>query len=142
MTLNTKTMEQFQLEKDLTVFYIQALSFPDGVLAAHQQLHAAVARTKDRRFFGLSRPEGKSGIVYRAAAEELLHGEGARLGYDSLVIPNGNYSCITIPDFRKDIAAIGKVFQELTHLPGVDPNGYCVEWYLGENDVKCMIRMK
>ncbi|HXC04586.1 MAG TPA: transcriptional regulator [Bacteroidia bacterium] len=135
-------METFLLDKDITVFYIQALSFPDGVMGAHQQLHAAIPRTANRRYFGLSRPEGKQGITYKAAAEELLKGEGARLGFETLLLPKGTYKGMELKNFRTDVSAIGKTFAQLTSLPDIDPNAYCVELYLGENDVRCMVRMK
>jgi hypothetical protein len=41
----------------------------------------------------------------------------------------------------KDIPAIGNTFQELLETPGIDPNGYCVEWYINDKDVICMIRL-
>jgi hypothetical protein len=135
-------MENYLLEKDITVFYIQASSFPEGVMAAHQQLHAALVRTADRRFFGISRPEGKTGIVYKAAAEELNPGEGNRLGYETMLLPKGNYLSLVIKDFRKDIPSIGSAFTEMLHQPGIDPNGFCLEWYLNDCDVQCMVRLK
>lgn len=41
----------------------------------------------------------------------------------------------------KDLPAIGKAFEQLTALPGIDPAGYCVEWYESQKNVKCMVRM-
>jgi hypothetical protein len=35
-------METRKMDKDIVVFYVEASSFPEGVLAAHQQLHAMV----------------------------------------------------------------------------------------------------
>jgi hypothetical protein len=26
--------------------------------------------------------------------------------------------------------------------PNIDPNGYCLEWYLNGKDVRCMVRLK
>ncbi|MFI5148224.1 MAG: transcriptional regulator [Bacteroidia bacterium] len=135
-------MENYILDRDIILIYVQAASFPNGVMAAHQQLRDTVQQTAGRRFFGLSRPEGNSGISYKAATEELLKGEGARLGFETLIIPKGNYKAIELKDFMKDIPSIGKAFAELLVLPDKDPNGYCVEEYVGENDVRCMIRLK
>lgn len=41
-----------------------------------------------------------------------------------------------------DIPAIGKAFKELLAIPGIDPEGACVEWYLSNKDVQCMVRLK
>ena len=41
-----------------------------------------------------------------------------------------------------DIESINNAFKEMLSNPEIDPDGYCVEWYHTEKDVKCMIRLK
>jgi len=136
----TDIMEQFTLTEDIRVYYIQAVSFPEGVVAAHEKLHAMYPFDTARRCFGVSRPEhGK--IDYKAAAEELVPGEYAKHGLPSLIIRKGTYQCIAIKDFRKNIPAISYAFTDLIVQKGIDPQTYCVEWYQGMNDVLCMVRM-
>jgi hypothetical protein len=134
-------MENITFDKDITVFYKTASSFPEGVLAAHQQLHALVPFSTDRKYFGLSRPEKGGIIVYRAAAEELEPGEGKRLGCETMVLKKGRYATVTIEDYMNNIPAIGQTFMQLTSLPDIDQQGYCVEWYFNEKDLHCMIRL-
>jgi hypothetical protein len=134
-------METTTFESDIKVFYITARSFPDGILEAHQMLHSLIPFSKDRKYFGISRPK-KGVIVYKAAAEEISDGEAEKLNCDTLVLKKGNYISLIINDFMKDIPAIGKAFQKLLQEPGLDPQGYCVEWYFNDKDVKCMIRLK
>ena len=133
-------MENFILEEDIKVFCITAVSFPDGVKSAHETLHSLVPFSAERKYFGLSRPENGV-IIYKAAAEEKKAGEGESLGCETIVIKSGKYICITVLDFMNDIEAIGKAFRELLTSPHIDPEGYCVEWYLDMKDVKCMIRI-
>ncbi len=134
-------MDNFILEDEIKVLCVTATSFPDGVQKAHETLHSLVSFTNGRKLFGLSRPENGI-IVYKASAEEKQDGEGATLGCETIVIKSGQYICVTVLDFMKNIPAIGKAFQELLTNPDLDPEGYCVEWYLNEKDVKCMIRLK
>lgn len=134
-------MEETIVDKDVKVFYITATSFPDGIMDAHKKLHALVPFTSGRKYFGISRPENGV-IVYKAAAEEINQGEGEQFNCDSLVLKKGRYISLTVNDFMKDIQSIGKSFQQLLSYPGLDPDGYCVEWYLNDKDVKCMIRLK
>lgn len=134
-------METIHISKDIPVCYITASSFPDGVLAAHQQLHTMFPYSDGRRYFGISRPEHGGGIVYRAAAEELQPGEGQQHGCDTLTLKAGNYLSVTIPDFMKDIPAIGRTFATILAQPGLNPNGYCVEQYINQKDVQCMVRL-
>lgn len=135
-------METFTLEKDIKVIYNTAKSFPEGILEAHEKLHSLVSFSTDRKYFGLSRPENGGAIVYKAAAEELAEGEAVKAHLDTMIIKKGNYISMTIHNYMKDVPAIGKAFEELLTHPDIDPDGYCVEWYLSDKDVKCMVRLK
>ncbi|WP_153796607.1 transcriptional regulator [Foetidibacter luteolus] len=126
---------------DVTVLYVTATSFPAGILAAHQQLHALIPFSTKRKYFGVSRPEDGN-IVYRAAAEQLSDDEATHLKLDTLVLKKGHYAVLMVHDYMKDLPAIGKAFNVLLEQPGLDPQGYCVEWYLNDKDVKCMIRLE
>ncbi|NBA86482.1 transcriptional regulator [Emticicia sp. CRIBPO] len=135
-------METTNFEEDITIMYKTAGSFPEGVMAAHEALHAFVPFSTDRKYYGVSRPENGYSIVYRAAAEELSPGEAASLQLDTLVLKKGRYISLTIEDFMKDVQSVGRAFRELLEQPGIDPQGYCVELYYNEKDVKCMIRLE
>jgi hypothetical protein len=135
-------METITFDKDIKIMYITASSFPDGVLAAHQKLHSLIPFSTDRKYFGISRPENGDAIVYKAAAEELESGEAEKLNCETMVLKKGNYLSITINDYMRDISAMGKTFGLLTSQPGIDPQGYCVELYISDKDLKCMIRLK
>ncbi len=133
-------MEHFSIDKDIRVLCITATSFPDGVMAAHQEIHKLSPETNARRYYGLSRP-AKDVITYKAAAEELYEGEGAEKGMEVLTIRAGKYIGKDIIDFMKNIATIGQTFQQILQEPNIDPQGYCVEWYYNEKDVRCMVRL-
>jgi AraC family transcriptional regulator len=135
-----ETMETINMENDISVLYVTASSFPSGILEAHQKLQAIVPFTSERRMFGISRPENGK-IVYRAGAEELVAGEGAKFGCETLVLKKGTYIQKTVHDYVKYIDAIGIAFDELLKNPQIDQEGYCVEWYLNSTHVKCMVRL-
>jgi predicted transcriptional regulator YdeE len=134
-------IENYHLDKDINVFCITAKSFPDGVLEAHQKLHSLIPFSTERKYFGLSRPE-KGVITYKAAAEEKIKGEAEKLDCETLVIKKGKYISTTIKDYIKDVQSIGRAFQQLLATPGLAHDGYCVEWYLSDKDVKCMVRLE
>jgi hypothetical protein len=134
-------METIHIEKDIVVMYVTASSFPEGIEAAHEQIHAIIPADAERRFFGISRPE--NGIIaYKAAAEELTPGEAEKYACPTLILKKGNYTCETIHDYKQDPTAIGTTFQRLLAHPQLDMQGYCVEWYIGGKDIKCMIRLR
>jgi hypothetical protein len=135
-------MKSIFLEQDIKVFYVTAPSFPDGVQKAYQKLHSLIGSPTGRKFFGISYPEAPSKIIYKAAVEESYPGEGEKLDCETFVIKKGQYISIYIKDFMKDIPKIGQSFQELLAHQGIDPNGCCVEEYVNDKDVRCMVRLK
>jgi hypothetical protein len=68
--------------------------------------------------------------------------EAEKLGLDRFLIPKGIYIGIEIPDFMNHIPEIGKSFKELLASPDIDPNGFCLEMYMGETDVRCMVKLE
>lgn len=134
-------METITIDKDISVFYIRATSFPEGIVKAQEQLHALLASAPGRTYFGISRPEKGGTIVYKAGAEELEPGEAKKFHLETMTIKKGTYHCITVKNYTADPSLIKKAFDTILHQPGLDPNGYCIEWYLDEQDVRCMVRL-
>jgi hypothetical protein len=135
-------MEDYLIDEDIKVMYVTASSFPEGVEAAHQTLHSLLSGDDKRGYFGISRPEANHGIIYKAAAEELKPGEAETLGLETFVIKKGIYASELITDFMSDIPSIGRTFQKLLAQPGLDPNGYCLEIYIKNKDVRCLVGLK
>jgi hypothetical protein len=134
-------METFQLTQDINLICITAKSFPDGINSAFIALNEIAPHSKDRDYFGLSRPNELGEITYKACAMELNPGEADKFSCESMSIKSGQYKSIVIMDFMKDPSGIGKAFQQLIAIPEIDPNGYCIEWYLNDKDVRCMVRL-
>ena len=136
-------MENLTIERDKSVIVCQASSFPDGVMAAFQQLHSKVPDAFQRTTYGISRPEGNiDQIIYKAAVDEAYKGEGRSLGLDTMIIPAGSYKSLTINDFMKDPKAIGSAFTELLKTPALDPEGFCLEIYKNDREVICAVPLK
>lgn len=133
-------METIFLANDIKVLYVTASSFPEGIMAAHQKLHSMIPFSTERKYFGISPPENGV-IAYKAAAEEMQEGEAERLHCDTMILAKGNYTCIMVHDYMQDTQSIRKAFDQLLSHPGIDPNGYCVEWYTSPKDVRCMVRL-
>ncbi len=133
-------METITLENDITTCCVAAVSFPGGVMDAHNKIHALIPANETRKYFGISRPN-KGQIAYWAAAE-LNKNEIGTVNCDiSIVLKKGKYIAATIKDFMSDLSAIGNTFQQMLANPDIDPNGYCVEWYFNDKDIRCMVRL-
>ncbi|TKC16187.1 transcriptional regulator [Robertmurraya kyonggiensis] len=132
-------METLVIENDIKVVYVTATSFPEGIQEAHERLHEVIPYSNERRYFGLSRPE-MGVIVYKAAAEQFEKEKDSNC--EALIIEKGKYRSITVMNYKNAPQKISEAFDELISYSDIDPNGYCVEWYQGEEDVKCMVRLK
>jgi hypothetical protein len=132
-------MDSFNLADDIKVMCITASHFPDGIESAHIELHASLTDKEKRHFFGISWPDRHGEIIYKAAAEEIVPGEAEKLGLETFSIKNGDYNSFYIKDYRQHIDSIRQAFKILLGQQEVDPKGYCLEWYIGANDVKCMV---
>ena len=128
------------MTEDIHVHCITASSFPDGVQEAHKALRSLLNDKIHYQYFGLSWPDRNDGLIYKAAAEESQEGELAKHSLEKMVILKGSYLFIDLVDFMKDLTAFGRTFQELIHDDRVDPNGFCIEWYLNENLCRCMVK--
>lgn len=135
-------MEHITIDHDIRILYVTASSFPEGIGEAYKRLESIVpASEKPRQYFGISRPENDGTIIYRAAVEVLTADEAEKLGCETLVLEKGTYISETVYDFMQNTGRIGEVFQRLISTPGLDPNGYCVERYIDNQHVQCMIRL-
>ena len=132
-------MDSYILDRNIPVMYIAAERFPEGIEDAFDALQKAVPNRENRHYFGISRPENGN-IVYRAAAEILDNENAASFGLASMVVKGGSYNTYYIKDYRENTQAIGDCFKLLLGQAEVDPDGFCVEWYIGPSDVKCMVR--
>lgn len=90
--------------------------------------------------FTVSHTPSKGGvIIYKAAVEQNFEDEAEKLGLEKFTIKKGEYTGREVTNFMKNPQHIGQTFQELLTNPRIDPNGACIEVYLNENDVRCMI---
>ncbi len=134
-------MEKYFLKEDIKLICVPAKSFPDGVMEAFKNLEKIVDTKKGRGLFGISYPGADGNIIYKAAAVELSEDEAEKLGCESFTILKGTYNNIVVHDFMNNIQNIGKAFDEILKDPIIDPNGCCVEMYINDKDVRCMVRL-
>lgn len=133
-------MENHTLDNDIKVFYVTAKSFPDGVLEAHQTLHDKLPQTSGRNFYGLSYSQNGE-IIYKAATEELYETEAVIYDCETFTIRKGTYISEYVSNFMDDVQSISRTFEMLLQHPDIDPDGCCVEHYVNDTDVRCMVRL-
>jgi hypothetical protein len=134
---------EFTLERDITVFFVTAKSFPMGIKEAFDELNVKLNGSRKRTYFGISNPEPGIGIVYKACAEQLKDEESSGTHLPTIAIKAGKYHCIEIKNFHEDLSSIGKAFEEILKQPDIDHESFCLEIYNDDDgSVKCMVRKK
>lgn len=131
-------METIILENDIHLFCVKAKSFPQGIMPAFGELQRLAPASAASTHYGISHGSA-DGIVYFAGTDEAID-ELKKAGIP-FTVKKGTYRAVDIPDFMRDPMQVGKTFQQLTALPELDPEGCCVEVYLNDTDVRCMVRV-
>jgi hypothetical protein len=134
-------MEHFIISEDIKVYFIEADRFPEGIGEAFEKLFSIFYENDNRKIFGISRPENGK-IIYKVAASLNINDEYNENNSLIMTIQKGNYISLVVKDYLKDITLIGKAFSALTSYPNIDPNGYCIEWYDGDREVLCLVKLK
>ncbi|HEV8285082.1 MAG TPA: hypothetical protein VGQ09_12280 [Chitinophagaceae bacterium] len=136
------TIEKHVIDKDIKVACLKASSFPEGIEAAHEKLHALLPNSEQRTFYGISYPDKNGKIIYWAAAKELHEGEAKNLKLETFVIRKGEYASEYLEDWRRDVKLVDKTFEKLLSDPRIDSKGYCLEVYVNANDMQCMVPLE
>lgn len=135
-------MEIHTIKKDVKVVCIPAKTFPDGILAAHQKLHSIIPYTDDRSYYGVSWGDGNGGIIYKAASTILDDSEMEHDDLESFTIKKGQYLYEILKDYRNNIPGIKTTFAKLLTDPRIAEDGFCLEAYMTEKDLWCMVKLK
>jgi len=135
-------MKVVSLKNDVKLFFVTASSFPAGIKSAWNKLYAILPSVEGRNFFGISQPDKNGIIIYKAAVEESYPGEAEKFGCKTFVCKKGKYLSEMIPNWQKDETLIGKTFHKILADSRIDRNGFCVEMYLGEKEMQCMVPME
>jgi hypothetical protein len=135
-----KSSGKYVIDNDINVVCVRASSFPEGIGDAYQKLRSILPSLEQRTLYGISYGDKNGGTIYRAAATELHEGEAQELGLEKFIIRKGEYISELLEDWRKDETKIGKTFNQLLSDPRIDKKqGYCLEIYFNEKDVRCLV---
>ncbi|WP_207533422.1 hypothetical protein [Desertivirga arenae] len=135
-------MEKLVLTESIDLFCIRAKSFPEGIKDAFDTLSNLLTDSSSERiFYGISYPDEKGSIVYKAAVEQKAEEDLDKAELEKFTIPSGIYLTEKIEDFMHNIPAIGDCFMRLLANPEID-RFPCIEWYNNSKDVICLVKLK
>ena len=132
-------METINIPNDIPIVCVRATSFPEGVMAAHEKLHSLISHDKPRRNYSVSWMGPDNKILYMAGSEIVEEKDHHLEGTEKFTVRAGDYISETIHNFMENIPAIGQTFQSMLKRDDIDPNGYCLEHYVDDKTVVCMV---
>jgi hypothetical protein len=134
------TPEKYFIDKDIKVVCIKADSFPEGIDEAWKELFSILPGAAQRKLYGISYGSENGKVIYRAGAEALHAGEADQLKLETFIVKRGEYIGEVLEDWRNNESQIGKIFHELLEDPRIDKKqGYCLEIYFNQKDVRCLV---
>ncbi|MCU0431999.1 MAG: hypothetical protein MUC87_00940 [Bacteroidia bacterium] len=135
-------MQTIEINSPIQLRCVRAESFPNAVMPAFQRLHQVAPPRENRVYISVSWLGDNQQIEYLAGATELEEGEMNYPDFESFTVQEGTYIYMDIPDFMKDIPAIGQAFSTLLALPETATDTVCIEWYMSDTVCRCMVRKK
>lgn len=134
-------MENYLVENDIPVLCVTAASFPEGIQEAFSKIHSLVPDAGRRTTYGISYGSPDGSIIYKAGVEALQPGEAEQYGCEEYVIRKGRYIGRVVK-WKENVAQIGETFQALLADPLIDRTAACIEVYINDDEVKCMVRLE
>ncbi len=135
-------MEKIKIEKNIKVFGIEVMNFPNGIGNAFDEL---IKKTGDsageRNYYGISEFKNNR-MFYYATAEEKQEGEAERYNYETRTIENGEYLAESLKNWRSKTACIKDVFIEMMKNDSVNKAKPGIEWYKNDEEMLCMMSAK
>ena len=133
-------MKKYQLNENVPVLCQEVDSFPNGITEAFNALAKKFPPENGRSYYGISYMDESGKIVYKVAAQKIDKDNSG--GFESFVIPKGEYLSEKITDWREHLQDIAPTFDKLMKDPHMDKNIPCIEWYKTNEEMLCMVKAK
>ncbi len=135
-------MEKRTIANDITIIYLQAKSFPEGIDEVWREIFKVLPNVEKRTtYFGYSQMQADGSILYRAGT--LLLADDDPKKFSTMVIPQGLYASRSLENYMEKRDQFGSIFQELLASEGVDQEkAFCLEWYESQTLAHCMVPLR
>jgi len=134
-------MNSITFQNDLHVCGLEVISFPEGISETFDTLVQAVPGGFTRSFFGVSFMRDQK-MVYVACFEKKPSEVISALPLTNLTIEKGTYLAEPIKDWRSKTRTLNQVFRKMLAHEQADHTKPCVEWYLNEYEMMCLVKQQ
>ncbi len=134
-------MKNLIIEKDIRLLCKTVDPFPSDIKNSFDTLQSKIPDCESRLFYGLAwKMDTFENLLYKAAAER-LEGEDD-YGFESFILPAGDYICETVIHWPGNEHLIGEAFTRLLENPDTDPKAPGIEIYREDDSVDCLIQKR
>jgi hypothetical protein len=133
-------MELFTINDDIKVICKNIPTFPIGIKEGFDEMIEHYGM-EGREYYGISRMDADFNIIYKVAVKEEVPNEGDQYGYTPFIIEKGQYLSETLLNWMSNTNVIKESFERLMQDPRFDNTYDCIEWYVSDDEVKCLVRI-
>lgn len=134
-------MEIHTVTNDIIVLCKNIASFPIGIKEGFDEMIEHFGM-EGREYYGISRMDADYNIIYKVAVKQETSGEGDQFNYTPFTIKKGQYLSETLFNWMSNTNMIKESFDKLMEDPRFDNTYDCIEWYVSDDEVKCLVRIK
>ncbi|RAV98998.1 hypothetical protein [Pseudochryseolinea flava] len=134
-------MEKITVQTPIQLVAKQVKTFPAGIGETFDHLANVLPHSMSRAYYGISWMEGED-IIYYAAAQQQHSEEIDQFALEPWTIESGDYLSITVLNWRSKTDSIKDVFHDLMQDKRIDDTKPCVEWYVSDYKMLCMIKLR
>ncbi|QNF33979.1 DinB family protein [Adhaeribacter swui] len=134
-------MEIYKLDQNLTLYGFPVETFPNHIEAAFDKLISMLPVDPSRPYYGISQCT-PAGMVYVAAAPLQPQDNPEPYGLNKYLMEQGDYLAIRVSEWRTKTHTIKSIFENLVADPRCDTNKPCVEIYLNDDEMLCLVKTK
>ncbi|RPD42274.1 hypothetical protein [Chitinophaga barathri] len=134
-------IREMLLEKDIPVFYVQAVSFPNGIMGAYTSLHSSLGDAHERPSYGVTEMVDDH-LTYKACAGLFTQDEKDEIDLPVYNIPAGRYLSMKIKPFGPQMQKFPEFFKELMDHPMAKPGTLGIEHYKTLDTVILMVQVR
>ena len=132
-------MEIFQLPQEYRLLCKKVNKFPEGIGDAFENLYRQLPCPHKRNYFGISWMDEQQQVNYQVAAER--RADDVCEEFEDRVLPKATYLVVRIMNWYEHLSDIKGVFGALMADMRTDKSFPCVEWYLSDDEMLCMMKI-
>lgn len=135
-------IESYVIASPILLWIFPAENFGEGIAQSFVQLANNLGHQGEKRdCYGIVTKEEEA-MVYYAGMSPLPADNDRPNTLKTYEILAGSYAMIRISDWNQNLLHIGPTFDQILKSGLVNPSSPCIEYYISENELYCMVQKR